>query len=217
MRNHAAGIAVSLGLHGALLSLAWATGPIGVVTDRSIPVTLAMFQTQRTAESAVTEEMLHKTRPLSPRSERVTPPRPERVETVLSPPAPQPDSRAIPDDTSTPQPVAMTAQPPLSRPTLDIALLETRYLEGVRNAIEARKVYPRRANRLGQEGIVRITLVILRDGTIREARVTESSGHPELDEAALRAVARTARFDRFPKELARTEWEISVPIKYSLN
>ena len=54
-------------------------------------------------------------------------------------------------------------------------------------------VYPRSARRKGHEGSVTVEISVAEDGGIASAEVVVSSGHAELDAAALGAV-RTARF-----------------------
>jgi protein TonB len=54
-------------------------------------------------------------------------------------------------------------------------------------------VYPRSARRKGHEGCVTVELVVSEEGGVSTADVIATSGHAELDAAALAAV-RTARF-----------------------
>ena len=54
-------------------------------------------------------------------------------------------------------------------------------------------VYPRSARRRGHEGCVTVEISVAEDGNVVGAEVVASSGHDELDAAALAAV-RTARF-----------------------
>lgn len=54
-------------------------------------------------------------------------------------------------------------------------------------------VYPRRARRKGHEGVVTVEISVGADGKVDDVSVVASSGHPELDDAAVAAV-RTASF-----------------------
>ena len=54
-------------------------------------------------------------------------------------------------------------------------------------------VYPRSARRRGHEGCVTVEILVEEDGHVSEAGIVSSSGHAELDSAAL-GVVRTARF-----------------------
>ncbi|UCE32104.1 MAG: TonB family protein, partial [Burkholderiales bacterium] len=53
--------------------------------------------------------------------------------------------------------------------------------------------YPAAARRMGDEGEVRLDVLIGADGSVKEVRLSASSGSPLLDEAAMRTV-RTWRF-----------------------
>ena len=54
-------------------------------------------------------------------------------------------------------------------------------------------VYPRKARRKGHEGAVSVEVLVSENGRVAEAAVIDSSGHGELDDAALDA-ARSAVF-----------------------
>lgn len=54
-------------------------------------------------------------------------------------------------------------------------------------------VYPRHARRKGHEGVVTVEISVGADGKVDDVSVAASSGHPELDDAAVAAV-RTASF-----------------------
>jgi protein TonB len=48
--------------------------------------------------------------------------------------------------------------------------------------------YPEKAQQLGQEGLVILTIEILKDGTAGKIEIITSSGYPLLDESALKTV-----------------------------
>lgn len=52
----------------------------------------------------------------------------------------------------------------------------------------AAPVYPRTSKRLGEQGEVILRLLVLADGSVDQLSVKQSSQHPRLDKAALRAV-----------------------------
>jgi len=56
---------------------------------------------------------------------------------------------------------------------------------------QVKPVYPSKAKRLGQEGFVVVSILVSTAGKIEKAEVTESSGFPLLDQAALEAVRRS--------------------------
>jgi periplasmic protein TonB len=54
--------------------------------------------------------------------------------------------------------------------------------------------YPSRALREEREGVTRFTVTVSAEGRVTNCSVTGSSGTPELDDAACRAITRRARF-----------------------
>lgn len=63
--------------------------------------------------------------------------------------------------------------------------------------------YPSEARRRGLSGNPVIEVQIQRDGKLQSARIQRSSGHPEIDAAALAILRLASPFDPFPPELAR--------------
>ena len=90
-----------------------------------------------------------------------------------------------------------------------------RYLERnyayIRDAIQHGIVYPAVARRMGWEGKVVISFLVLSDGSVRDVRVVQGSGHPALDRGAVEAVRKAAPFPRPPAEA-----EIITPVVYRL-
>jgi protein TonB len=79
------------------------------------------------------------------------------------------------------------------------------YLDGWRHKIEriGTANYPlEAARRAGLSGSPVLEVQILADGRLGSASVKRSSGHPELDQAALAILKLAAPFDRFPRALA---------------
>jgi protein TonB len=81
----------------------------------------------------------------------------------------------------------------------------------IRNAIMKNIKYPDRARRLGFEGKVLLSFMVLENGTMREITVINSSGHPVLDESALKAVAMTRIARKVPYRVV-----VRLPITFRL-
>lgn len=62
--------------------------------------------------------------------------------------------------------------------------------------------YPSAAQRRGLTGNPVLEVFISADGTLREARIQRSSGHAEIDDAALNILRLASPFEPFPAELA---------------
>jgi periplasmic protein TonB len=67
--------------------------------------------------------------------------------------------------------------------------------------------YPRAARRRGLKGNPVLEVAIRADGSLEEIRVVRSSGHREIDQAALGILKLAAPFDPFPADL-RTQYDV---------
>jgi protein TonB len=79
------------------------------------------------------------------------------------------------------------------------------YLDAWRRRIERIGTlnYPSVAQRRGMSGNPVIEVTLLRDGKLGAAKIQRSSGHPEIDAAALDILRLASPFDPFPPDLAR--------------
>ncbi|WP_322521836.1 energy transducer TonB [Guyparkeria halophila] len=76
-------------------------------------------------------------------------------------------------------------------------------------------VYPRAAQRLRQEGEVRLLVVVDADGRPIDWSVERSSGHERLDRAAMEAVAKW-RFEPATRGGNAVQGEVIVPLRFKL-
>jgi periplasmic protein TonB len=81
----------------------------------------------------------------------------------------------------------------------------------IRNAIMKNIKYPDRARMLGFEGKVLLSFIVLENGSTREIRVINSSGHRLLDENAKETVATTHIARKLPYRVV-----VRLPITYTL-
>ncbi len=106
-----------------------------------------------------------------------------------------------------------TGDPGGGSPGEDAILARRRaYALVVRQAIEAGRTYPVGARRREAEGEVVIRVRIGASGRVDEVRVEASSGHPDLDRAAMR-FARSV--PRLPPPPGGSMW-VRIPIEFSL-
>ena len=79
------------------------------------------------------------------------------------------------------------------------------YLDGWRRRVERIGTvnYPSVAQQRGLTGNPVIEVTLQRDGHLKSARIQRSSGHAEIDAAALEILRLASPFDPFPPELAR--------------
>ncbi len=81
----------------------------------------------------------------------------------------------------------------------------------IRSVIQQGVSYPVVARRMGWEGRVIVAFRILQDGTVRDIRVVEGSGHAVLDRSAVEAVRSASPFPHPPAEA-----EVVTPVVYKL-
>lgn len=121
--------------------------------------------------------------PSEVRKEAATPEAPRVMATPPATPTPVPVANPAPVVNETPKP-----QPPAT------ANLESNYIASVRATLNANKRYPtgREASLQRPAGKVKVWFVLMRNGTLQEAGIDESSNSIILDNAALATVRRTS-------------------------
>jgi len=77
-------------------------------------------------------------------------------------------------------------------------------------------VYPEVSRRLGEEGVVQLSVMIQADGRVSDVSVQKSSGFPRLDAAALAAVRRWHYLPARRNNEA-IAWRHTQPVAFSLN
>lgn len=121
-----------------------------------------------------------------------------------------------------PQAEQKVVEPKVSEPTkpqfsqAEIQNAKDIYLAQLRKIIEAKKSYPKNAKKLSQSGTVTVKFTILRNGTIKNIQVINTSSFKILDDAALKILDDLAKVDAFPKELSEDEMVVIIPIEYDL-
>jgi protein TonB len=175
--------------------------PVKAVLETAPPEPLPVVK--RTKSPAVAKQAIEpKPRPVEKRAVTAQAKRPRTAAPV----------RRAQHPTVAAAPVAVERPPPV---TIDVEAKQ-HYLAALAAQIDRRKYYPRAARRLGEEGRVVVHFVIQRNGELTDLRVTESSGSPRLDEAALKTLRRVTPFKPIPVGFGSDQWPISVPITFSL-
>jgi protein TonB len=81
----------------------------------------------------------------------------------------------------------------------------------IRDAIQRAIAYPPAARKMGWEGKVVVSFQLLSDGSVRDVRVVQGSGHAALDRGAVDAVRSASPFPR-----TSVEAEVITPVVYRL-
>ncbi len=82
----------------------------------------------------------------------------------------------------------------------------------IRDMIQKRIIYPPLARRMGWEGKVTISFIIVSDGRVKNMEVKESSGRDIFDKSAIETIRTASPFPAPPIEA-----QIIIPILYRLN
>lgn len=149
------------------------------------------------------------------------PPRPALKPSRRDEPTPA-EARAAPvaADRSAPPPAVAAAAPSPAPAALSAssasAQQEEEYVRTLLRWLEPHRRYPRSARLRGVEGEVRVSLTIDRAGSIRAARIVQSSGARILDSAALDMIARAAPAPPLPLHMPAAQAEFVIPLRFAL-
>ncbi|EJL38456.1 TonB family protein [Caulobacter sp. AP07] len=80
--------------------------------------------------------------------------------------------------------------------------------------LKAYRRYPRRAQSVGQEGVVFVVFTVDRRGSVLSVRVARSAGYPLLDDEALATVRRASPMPPPPDEVPGDPVEVVVPVDF---
>jgi pilus assembly protein CpaC len=89
------------------------------------------------------------------------------------------------------------------------------YAQALQKKISSAINYPYEAKENGWEGTVKISLRILKDGTLAEATIRQSSGYNTFDQDALNTAKVLAPYPAFSSDMDMDELVVVVPIVYS--
>ena len=156
-----------------------------------------------------------------PTPKPVKTPEPE-PQVVQAPPTPAPPTPAPPTPTPpAPQPSPTPSKtssnlPPSGAETVGEFNFATsagdERFSKIQRAIQKHHKYPKRAQKMRHQGVVEVSFVFKKDGTVRDVKVIKSSGFETLDEAAVELINRAA--PDFPT-LDR-DYVIKIPVKYNI-
>jgi periplasmic protein TonB len=136
-----------------------------------------------------------------PKEETKSPEEPAEV-ALPEPPKPEP-----------PREQKQATAPPAAAPS--VAVVHRWETELVAH-IEHFKRYPPKARARGDQGLARVAFTVDRDGWVRETRLVQSSGSPELDEEALAMLTRAQPLPRPPNRAPADELSFVIPVRFNI-
>lgn len=98
---------------------------------------------------------------------------------------------------------------------IQVAIKE-RFKYDLKLFIENNKEYPRLAQKQGQEGQVKVSFVINRDGTITNVKLLETCPFTRLNKATVNFFKRYSVFKEIPNEINEDKMELTYLIDYRL-
>lgn len=134
---------------------------------------------------------------------------------VASAPGAGGDSEGVTEGAGQQAGTAGTGSDPSASPGGGRALLRV-FGNEVLAAVAGKRHYPRAARESGQEGVVRLNIVIDRAGRLVAAQVDRSSGHEVLDAAAVAAARAVSRFPRAPAALPGVQFSFTIPMRFAM-
>jgi len=91
------------------------------------------------------------------------------------------------------------------------------YLSKIKKKIEPRWHYPERAQKIGLQGKLALYFSIVDDGHLDRLELLNSSGHPLLDEEALKAVRGAAPYHPLPDRFKISRLNIMATFEYRIS
>ena len=228
-------ISFSLVVHAAI-AIPYLSGTFTTSSERqtTTPLKLAMFKTpaepvQAIAPPPPAKPVTPPPKPLKPIVKKKPKPivkaKPKPVIKPIEKEKPEPPEQdpepkqEIVQAAPPPQPVALkqAAPEPLMHDLGVISRLEDEYKLTLSKLIDASKRYPRRAQRRNIEGKATVSFVIMRDGSVREIRLIDSTGHQLLDKAVIQAIQAVSGKLPLPEQLNRQQWQFKIPLSFTLS
>lgn len=126
---------------------------------------------------------------------------------VIETPAPRAEPLPPVAPPSPPPPAPVIEATPAAAPTPPLA---ADYLSN------PKPPYPRLSRRLGEEGTVRLNILVNPDGSVARLELAQSSGHPRLDRSAMETVQSSWKFEPARQGGSPVAAWVIVPIQFTL-
>jgi TonB family protein len=174
------------------------------IGDDTAPIAVDFSPGQDTADQAALEPIPV---PPPPQAEQPPPPPPPpQAVAILEPPPPPPKVEEQPEQQA--QPARVKGGSPQVKET---------YRSTVAKHLAQHMIaYPRSAVAREQHGRVEVAFSVDHEGRVHDLQLIHSSGHSELDSAALAMVEKAQPFPALPQNLAQQDNVFDFPLKFDL-
>ena len=174
------------------------------IGDNSAPIAVDFSPGQDTVDQAALEPIPEQPQP---QAEQPPPPEPPQAVAIPEPPPPPPK---VPE-----QPPEQQAQP--ARVKGSSPQVKETYRSVVAKHLAGHVIaYPRGAAAREQHGLVEVAFSIDRAGHVHDLQIIHSSGHSELDNAALSMVEKAQPFPALPPHLEENDNVFDFPLNFYL-
>lgn len=217
-------LSISAFLHVSLLGLLILNEP-PTLTKKEEPVKITVVALPEPKKECKPEpKPVEKPKPKpiqKPQPKPVEKPKPILEEKPVIEPVTEPEPIIEPVIQSKPEPKPAAESEPIveSEPVIsedEINRIKEEYLAQLRRMIQERKIYPKNAKRMKQQGVVKVKFTLLCQGTLTGIHIVDSSSFGMLDDAAAKLLKSINKVEPFPKELAQKEMVVVLPIEYEL-
>jgi TonB family protein len=192
---------LSVGLH-ALLWLSFGYGPSATVDDDNVIAFTYREGAPQAARHKVIAPQSARTKKASPLPAEITDE--EAIKTTVAATEIEPRQ----DDGETNLEEADLGRAPTSP--------AEQYLAAIRKQVLTAQAYPKASRIMREEGVVKIRLTLLRDGSLQMIELVAPSAFKRLNDAAVHAASHSTPFPAFPAQVPYQVWKIVLPIRFKL-
>lgn len=149
-------------------------------------------------------------------TQQVAPPPPPPIPKEKPKPQPKPQTAKVPVAEAKTESVAEASKAAASAPSMSLPMEQKPLVRAEADYLNNPKPsYPRLSKRMGEQGEVRLRVLVAVDGHVASVQLSRSSGFERLDEAALESVKQW-RFKPATQGGEPLETWVEVPVKFVL-
>jgi len=185
-----------------------------VVSVELAPIDSVADAVQRDVAPAPEDMVEQKATPIEPEKQPDQPkvdqpPPPDTTTSDVAIPEPKPPEKV--EEQKAPAPVT-AARVAGGAPKVDPS-----WESGLVRHLQRYKRYPSAAQARNEQGVAMLSFTVDRNGHVVEHRITNSSGHADLDAEVMAMIERAQPLPAFPASMTEAQLSLTVPIRFSLH